>query len=638
MGKLKKGRRNQRGRHNPLARKNGESGAQTAKDEATRQNKIVPLIAKLASSAPNDRSMAVNAITVLAENSAMRKMLLKEKLVPTIMEQCLNDSNDEIVVDAFGLLRNLTIEEGHDVAKYLWRANIWAAIESGFKKIQDSFEFMNGDAKKLEKKRAYLLYDFTENLLSLVVAIASCSDELYENVYAKIEPVVKLVVDLLNWNMPKLRTTTKLFNALLEFIYEFASDSADFINDLAQVPVFNLSGLQEAVATPAHEKNTLAKVYVQGIQFHFYEIQRKANIQKDAFCVQVLNQVFGAVTAVNIDETSKLLGAPDNATAPVAKQSKEEKPEDIDVAFGGDSPEKTQAKADLQAIDVAIDLFTTICEYLAINENNLQAPVSLDSEIIGALLGTAYPACLHLLAFDQEHTGQLQLAPKILIALNNLCWLFLSSESIPVSWYEQIPQLWDLLEKVSQTDNLEYSRLCLSVFWALSKSVGPEIKEKVSAEAVNGLLSKCTKVLSELPSADDHILPLEFILSAGGFLGTVAQVIGNTEVTQHIAEFLLAQIDFFSLLENNGKEPKAIEIALECLNLIYDIFGDAEFEYDEPVFVQGNYIARLQELEPNVKACYKQIDKNKHVELKLKAEESWTNLNRFIDYKKSERN
>lgn len=640
MGKLKKGRRNQRGRHNPVARKNGSGGQAGSKDDATRQNKIVPLIAKLASSAPNDRSMAINAITVLAEDPAMRKTLLKERLVTTIMEQCLNDSNDEIVVDAFGLLRNLTIEEGHDVAKFLWRANIWAAIESGFKKIQDSFEFMNGGAKKLEKKRAFLLYDFTENLLSLVVAIASCSDELYEHVYSKIEPVVKLVVELLNWNMPKPRTTVKLFNALLEFIYEFASDSTDFINDLASLSSFNLSALQEVINTPAHEKNSLAKVYVQGIQFHFYEVQGTSNVQKEAFCSQMLTAVFGAVTSVNIDETSKLLAVTDNANAPVIKEKEpanNDKPEDIDVAFGGDSPEKTQAKADLQAIDVAIDIFTTICEYLAINEADVLAPVNLGPEIIDALLNVAYPACLHLLAFDQEQGQTLQLSPKILIALNNLCWLFLSSQTIPVAWYERIPQLWDLLEKVSQTENLEYLRLCLSVFWALSKTVGPEVKEKISADSVNALLSKCSTVLGELPASEDHLLSLEFILSAAGFLGTVAQTIGDTGITQSISEFLLAQIDFFAQQQNNGKEPKAIEIALESLNLIYDIFGDAEFEYDLPIFVQGNYIARLEELEPKVKTCYKQIDKNKHAEIKLKAEETWTNLNRFIDYKRSER-
>jgi len=638
MGKLKKGRRNQRGRHNPVARKNGGS-KQDTKDENTRQNKIVPLIAKLASAAPNDRSMAVSAITVLAEDTRMRRMLLKERLVATVMEQCLNDSNDEIVVEAFGLLRNLTIEEGHEVAKFLWRSNIWAAIESGLQKIQGSFEYMNGENKKLEKKRAYLLYDFTENMLSLVVAIASCSDELYENVYSRIELVVKLVVDLLKWNSPKLRTTTKLYNALLEFIYEFASDSADFINELVQYPAFSLNELQEAINTPPHEKNLLGKVYVQGIQFHLYEVQ--GNSEKQSFCGDILKNTFAAITTANIEEINDLLATPDNAQAPVTKlkeaEKNDEKPQNIDVPFGGDSLEKSQAKSDLQAIDVAIDIFTTICEYLAINEQNLLAPVRLSEEILDTLLNLSYPALLHLLTYDQEHSQSLQISQKVLIALNNLCWLFLSSETIPVAWFERIPQLWDMLEKASQTDNLDTLKLCLSVFWALSKTVGAEIRDKISSDSVNALLSKCGEILSQIPESEEHLTSLEFILSAAGFLGTIAQTIGNAEITRSISEFLLAQIGHFAQEQNNGKDPKAIEIALESLNLIYDIFGDAEFEYDYPVFVEGDYISRLTQLEPQIKVCYKQIDKKKNSELKLRAEETWTNLNRFIEYKKSER-
>lgn len=632
MGKLKKGRRNQRSRINPVARKNGVSGKQEAKDENTRQNKIVPLIAKLSSSAANDRSVALSAITVLAEDTRMRKMLLKEKLVATVMEQTLTDSDDEIVVESFGLLRNLAIEEGHDVAKFLWRSNIWASIESGLQKIETSFEVLNNDPKKLEKKRALLLYDFAENLLSLVVLIASCSDELYNNVYEKIDPVLKLVVDLINWNIPKLRTSMKMFNALLDFIYEFASDSAEFISKLAEQSNFSLPLLTEALQLRAHEKNALGKVYVEGIKFHIYEVENQIT-DKEAVSASILKSVFGTVTSIDLETISKQLGTTDNANEPIQKNSDSEKPQDMDVAFGGDSPEKSQARSDLQAIDVTIDLLTTICEYLAINEASVQEPVQLGNDTVACLLELAYPSCLHLLAFDQDHDEVLLLTQKLLVSLNNMCWLFLSNEVIPVAWYSHIPQLWDAVEKVSQKDNLEYQRVCLSVLWAICKTVGPEVRDKVTLQMVQGLLGKCqelTRIEEEDPSSS-----LDFILSAVGFLGSVAQVIGNTETTKEISEFLLAQSSFF--LENNNKEPRAMEIAMECLNLIYDIFGDAEFEYDLPVFVEGNYVERLTQMEPLVRACYKQIDKKRNVELKLKAEEVWTNLGRFVEYKKSER-
>lgn len=119
MGKLKRGRKNQKARVNPIANNSKKNfDKQEIKDENTRNSKILPLINNLKSSVPNDKTMALGAITVLCEDERMRKLLLKEKLVLIIMEQCLNDSNDEIVVESFGLLRNIGIEEGYEVTKF----------------------------------------------------------------------------------------------------------------------------------------------------------------------------------------------------------------------------------------------------------------------------------------------------------------------------------------------------------------------------------------------------------------------------------------------------------------------------------------------------------------------------------------
>lgn len=635
MGKLKKGRRTHKGRLNPLAKKDSNLSKQDVKDETIRQNKIVPLISKLSSSAPNDRSIALSAITVLVEDEKMRKMLLKEKLVATVMEQTLHDSNDELVVDSFGLLRNLVIEEGHDVAKFIWRSNIWAAIDAGLTKIEQSFTYLTSETKKLDKKRTYMLFDFIENILSLVVLIASCSDELYTNIYSHIDRIASLVVQLLNWNLSNPQTT-KLFNSLLDFIYEFASYSADFITSLSGYESFSLPNLIEAMQLPVHEKNKLGQVYVQGISFHFLEVNGGVS-NKESSCGEILTKVFNNIKDIDLEQVCSQLSGTDNANEPIQKPQPDEKPQDIDVPFGGSSPEKMAAQAELQACEIAIDLFTSICEFLAVNEEGLQEQVSLSNDMVQFLLTVAYPTCLHLLIFDQNHGHLLHLTPKLLEALNNLCWLFLSNETLPAEWFHKVPELWLAVESASSVDNLEYQKLSLGILWALCKSVGPEIRGKVTLDNVKSLLTKCTTLTSSLSEAQDPVESLEFILSAVGFLGSVAQVIENVEATREIGDFLLNEIGHFVQPKNNLKEPKAIEIPVESLNLIYDIFGDAEYSYDLPVFVEGEYLRKLSELEPGVKACYKQIDKGRNPELKIRAEEAWTNLGRFVDYKRSER-
>lgn len=638
MGKLRKGRRSQKSRTNPVARKDGSS-KQDIKDENTRQNKIVPLISKLSSSAPNDRSVALSAIMVLAEDARMRRLLLKERLVTTLLEQTLNDLNDEIVVELFGLLRNLTIEEGHEVAKHLWRSNIWAAIEKGLEKIEKSFEFIDNNLeKKMEKKRALLLYDFTENLLSLVVAIAASSEELYGHICSKMDRILPLTVSLVAFNTPKLRTSLKLFNALLDLLYEFASDSSDFIVELVNNTNFSLNALESALQDPIHDKNHLGKVYVEGLRFHIYEVdpEAKKEVSKEKACLSILGNIFHTISGTNLDEIHKQLNTTD--TEPVQKDNrdkKEEKPQDIDVPFGGVSPEKAQASADLQAIDVTIDLFTSLCEYLAIDEGSMEALVVLGEEVRSFLLDTAFASCLHLLKFDHEHGSGLGLTGKVLVALNNLSWLFVTSKETPVSWYNCALELWDSIECVSDSADIDTQRLCLNIFWALSKCLGSDVQRKVRPEIVDSLLNKCQDVIGNATQQDDPALAYEFVLSSIGFMGTLAQTIGNIQTTRAIGEFLLGAIDHFS--QGAGQQTQAVEIVVESLDQIYDIFGDAEYEYDQPVFVEGGFLTRLETIEPTVRNCYKRIDKHREPELRARAEEAWTNLSRFTEYKRHER-
>lgn len=651
MGKLKRGRKNQKARVNPIANNSKKNfDKQEIKDENTRNSKILPLINNLKSSVPNDKTMALGAITVLCEDERMRKLLLKEKLVLIIMEQCLNDSNDEIVVESFGLLRNIGIEEGYEVTKFYWRSNIWTAIEAALKKIETSFKFLEeskslplaateDDEKKAQgkktsdKSKEQLLFDFTENILSLIVVMASGSEDLYDNVFQKIDPVLKLVVDLINWNIPTMKTTVKLFNSLLDFIYEFASESTEFVQNLHENSQFDLHRLIEYLASPAQSKNTLGKVYIEGIKFHLYEALNQAD-NKDAASTEILNNLISCITTINLDSLKKNLSVIDNAKEPIQKKAPEEI-KDIDQQIGGDTPETAQAKVDVQTLEIAIDLITSIWEYIAFNEANPQDPVTLSTDLIQVILQLAYPSLIELLKFEMQNKEALELLDKIIVCLNNMCWLFLSSENIPVEWYSDALQLWDLIVNISSNkDNLLIQKDCLSICWGITKTLGGEIKSKVNYSMIESLISRCDDLTKHDPT-EDNARSLEFFLCAVGFLGSLAPVIDNTEVTSHISQFLLSSTELFAT--NQTDEPKANEIPIECLNLIYQIFGDMSYSYDYEIYVKNNYHEKLQALEPSIKLMYKKIDKNRYPHLKIRAEETWATLGRFIQYKQSER-
>lgn len=101
-----------------------------AKTAALRDQKILPVIAALASPEPKKRSEAAIAIANLIEDQRCRKLLLKEQVVRVIMEQTITDSNLEVMAAGWGVLRNLILEEGDDFRIYLFRQDILTPVEA----------------------------------------------------------------------------------------------------------------------------------------------------------------------------------------------------------------------------------------------------------------------------------------------------------------------------------------------------------------------------------------------------------------------------------------------------------------------------------------------------------------------------
>lgn len=646
MGKLKRSRNNRKVRLNPLGDRK-PSGKDDTNDDMTRKSKIVPLINSLKSSVANEKSMALGALTVICEDLRMRKICLKERLVPTIMEQCLRDGNDEIVVEALGLLRNLAIEEGYDIITYLWRQDIWAMLETGLARVATSYKYLAeekapadantvGLAKKVDDKaKVQLLYDFTENIISMVVVLASGSEDLYDQVLRRIDPALTLVLELLQWNSPLVRTSLKLHNTLLDFLYEFSTELRSFLEKLSQSDVF-----QSLQLLFGPEKNRLGRGYIEGITYQIYETSAievaEGTVSQRPVCER-LEGLVNIMRGIDLFHLRQSLGATDNAAHPLQASEQKpslDKPENIDQQISGDTPQKVQAKDDLQLLEMAIDIFTSAWEFLA----NGPVERTLSDDTVEIITKTIYPSLVELLKFDTAHKGVLQLTNKILVCFNNMAWLMVTREPIPSVWFELSLKMWDVVVALSrQLETLETQKNCLNVFWAVAKAVGPAVGPLITTEMVDGLVAKCM--------AQDHSLhSFEFILAALGFLGTAAPRLSNVAVIKSISDFMLSLMDGFTSSEfvanaqiHSEQSSNAIEIVVESLDLFFDIFADAEYAYDLPIFVEGEYLGKLRKLEPQVKEMYKKIDKKKEPHVKATAEDAWQNLTRFIQYKESER-
>lgn len=611
MGKLKKGRKNQKARLNPIGSKSKQD---LKKDESTRTSKILPLINKLNSTTPNDKSMALGAITILSEDERMRHLLLKEKVIAVVMQTCLNDSNDEIIVEAFGLLRNLGIEEGYDVTKYLWRQGIWTSIESALNKIDESFRFLQekGNAEK-DKSKLQLLYDFTENILSLIVVLASGDESMYDSVFNKINPILDFVLRLIDDHINgDLKITNKLFDALLEFIYEFSTESVEFVEKLER-----FTHWEKLISYVNESTSNLAKVYVEGIKFNNYEVLESIHANKQQVLGSILHNIFNIETCIDLQkllERIESIAHPNNANEPIKKDANT-----LEKDLSSSNDTKTKTKRDLSTIEVGLSIITSVLEYLSVSEENPEEPIRLSMDLESLLFEKIEPMLIELLKFELKG-NMLQLGEQITGAINNFCWLILSCEHLPVAWYEKALQLWDIIQNM---DDEKLQLESLGILWAIVKSLGPELVRKIPHDFI-------TKLQQAQPTDENSGAFLNVI----GVLGSIAPIINNTEITYLISQFLINSIKAAC---NEPQHARNLEVIIESLNAIYDIFGDKEFDYDYPIFVQHDYLTILKYLEPKIKEIYKKIDKAKQPQIKVKMEETWINLDRFIKYKASER-
>ncbi|RUS29772.1 hypothetical protein BC938DRAFT_480258, partial [Jimgerdemannia flammicorona] len=131
-----------------------------------------------------------------------------------------------------------------------------------------------------------------------------------------------------------------------------------------------------------------------------------------------------------------------------------------------------------------------------------------------------------------------------------------------------------------------------------------------------------------------------------GTLGVIARRQGAVDVNKAVGHFLLGILQALP-----PKGDTTADAAIEALNAFYDIYADAEFDYDAPVFVACGFFPALKGVVPAVKNMVgiglgvfecgiiltKAIDKRKQRDLRLRADEALENLTAFIKYKESER-
>ncbi|KAH8155402.1 uncharacterized protein LAJ45_00412 [Morchella importuna] len=632
MGKAKKSRSSMaRAIASPTARP--LNPAEVAANAALRESKIIPVVKNLGSTNTKQRSEALSAIVNLLEDSNCRNLLLRERVVQKIMEGSLNDSNQEVVVYGWGALRNVAAEEGYDQCIFMYRKDILTPVAAAITIITTAIGNITNNPSALSTPEKKLLWQYTENVIGLITSLCETSQEV-------VDAITKI---------------SHLLHFLISILYPSQI-----------IP----SGVQEAAAQCLHalteENVVIVEQIIENENYVSLLLKLKDDIQPEA----AIKTIFVCGTLHNISlATPDTHQISDSLTLPtltnlVRIASTPQDPEDISLTPLSLTPDQR-----ILAVETALEILASIATAVQSNDENEfkadadgdvelgdeEGPEDIDEDVladmdnvVGAesggiddMDGSAEDILAYLLTSTAQlllplaqggNGSPLALQTRAISVLNNIAWT--ANVTIPPdsslwgTWEKLAYAIWDeVVVKIlrANTADIELADAISGLAWAVAK--GTHGKVNIEGGVVGAFIALYGAARGAGGKAVAGVDGLEG--KCVGVLGCLAMAEGRLDVNKEIGVFLMTLI---AAAPNTPAEP-----TVEAINAIMDIYADADFDYDGPVFVNCGFLAHLQKALPNVRTIVKRIDKKKFPDDRHRADEAVLNMQRFIMYKTKER-
>ncbi|KAI9770524.1 MAG: hypothetical protein M1840_003114 [Geoglossum simile] len=659
-----------------------------------RDQKILPVLSQLSSPDSKSRSAAASAIANLIEDHKCRKLLLREQVVRLIMEQTLTDSEMEVVVAGWGVLRNLAVEEDWSFGIHLYRQDVLTPVDAAIKNVSE-----------LECSCVYMLALET-NRRGQVVSILCSTDPPYSSL-----------------PKPRQRLTWELTGSLiglLSSLSETNQELVDAISSLPSVPGFlfgllSFGGGPEEVTDSAilcmhaltEENDIIVKKILEnsGWLTGLLKLRNDQSLQGIAAC-GIVHNISQELRSFDRGPDGEHLS--DFATLPALKLSLDKYGQYYVQANGNFPSDDPQLSRVDQALRLALEIVASIataaqediedgpggaagaietedmseesgtendaCPALKLETDGETGGVGGDSDmelvtgdepgnvdaggsiasgsheaVISYLVGVIAPLLLPLATPPTSQTAEiLPVYSRALSALNNISWAASSTMSPNAispskeAWASYAQRIWKQAVSPilsSNTADVSLADSITSLAWALSRGAGGKID---LADGEHRSFMALYQAAGGLEASASAIQVNNNKRTEEGGIDTTSLGVKCIGVLGTLALCpsrinVNREIGVFlvTLLASLPKTPT--NDAVEALNQLFDIYADKAFDYDELVFWDSGLLVHLEAVIPNVRKMAKAVDRRKEPELRERADEALTNLGRFVKYKKDEK-
>ncbi|ODA77689.1 hypothetical protein RJ55_06291 [Drechmeria coniospora] len=626
---------------------------------ALRESKIVPVMRQLQSDDAGARTAAAVAVSNFVRETKCRKLLLREQVVHTILTQTLAHPAVESRAAGWEILKLLAMEEEEDFCVHLFRQEIMTAIASAAEILVKRVPSSGTSLFEASGEENGFMLRMTASIVSLLTALAEAGDEMLE-VIGTTDTILQLLFTLVcrGGGHRNLRADS------LGCLIVLCEDNVQLAEKMIASGGHQCFETMMAMKNDRGNDGVRACAVLHNIFASLNTLEHPPRIPNadDAALIPTLTNSVSSITEPpagtdwpNIVEQQEL--ALETLASICANLSAN--PGGSREANGGNASEEAEADGGMDEDEDEDDMMDEDDEMGEdddddeMDEDEMEADMAMvtgadddddddginDFPALKALLQETVSGLLSIINLSDVDERTMRLQGHALTVLTNLAWsvsLFDFTDEqnagIKKAWTPSGHNIWvhavtTILSR--DTADLERATEATSLAWALSRSLGAEAP--VAADEHKKFISLYMSGSADYRAAQDEANnkadPLQSLgVKCIGVLGQLALDPAPASRNRDIGNFYL------TLLGHLPRTPAAD--AVEALNQMLDIYADENHACDKDVFWKDNFMSRLEEALPKVRAMVKSVDRVKNAELRSRADEVLKNLDRFLAYKK----
>lgn len=657
-------------------------GLDSATASSSKKEAILPIIQKMESLDASERKWACVAVSNLIQNDPSTRRLLQGKNVVGALITRLTDSEEEVVIEAAGALRNLCIDGGFDICAEMYNKNILAPLMTFIPKISGTLSQFLSSPKNAPENAQRVVYDFADNVITILWCLSETSNKAMNSINQI--PLIPFLMSFLasRDKLPVLTVTSAaqclyvLTDENVPMIQELRSNAAYTACLLSVVqsdePIPHVNGKNKAVPD---DRALTFRVLCCGVMRNISPIPPPSvaatvDLDRDII-LPTLEPVLSLVSLPDAAQLAKELIAQEDSIPQLERLSLKNKPKTDHKTPSELELERLETK--LRTVQLALEILTGLCATLpdpeapvpdegAAGGNDEDEDEDMEGEpdidmaleqesstnqaaptkptffrsLISPLLALIQPTILSFSPPDgpSPHPPTTSALSAIHISafecLNNtfLSLRHASSSSgsyIPNSDADSGNKIWNEIWRalgVVGTDVDIPGQERRKQMW----EIGVGVLWGVANMWKGALVPDETQVqvLMQLCNATtDHSVKVKCI----GTLECLAQHPESVDANRVIANYLL------SLLPPSAANPTPTEPLLQAVSALIDIYSDEGLPYDIN-FRQGRYLEVLIASVEGVRKAVRGIDKKRERELRVRGEEVRDNLIAFIQYRR----